>query len=81
MNLRLCFEGLKNTKTEQIDYLKSKLSTLNPEARNYDPSMGSQLNQAILDLESLSGKDFQTYFEVARDDVFYDCTELGHDYY
>ncbi len=79
MNIRVCFEGLKESKQEQIEHVKTRLSNLNPESRHFDQSLETKLNQAVIDLNSLSEDEFLDIREIAIDEVFYDCTELGVD--
>jgi hypothetical protein len=80
MNIRICFEGLKETKQEQITHIKARLSNLNPESNNFDEGLETKLNQAVIDLDALSEEDFLDIREIAIDEVFYDCTELGVDF-
>ena len=80
MNIRFCFEGLKETKQEQIEHIKARLSNLNPESRHFDESLEAKLYQAVIDLNTLSEDEYMTYRDVAMEEVFYDCTELGVDF-
>jgi hypothetical protein len=77
MNIRVCFEGLKESKQEQIEHIKSRLSNLNPESRHFDEGLEAKLNQAVIDLNTLSEDEYMTYRDVAMEEVFYDCTESG----
>ena len=77
MNIRVCFEGLKDSKQEQIEHIKTRLSNLNPESRHFDEGLEVKLNQAVIDLNTLSEDEYMTYRDVAMEEVFYDCTELG----
>jgi hypothetical protein len=77
MNIRVCFEGLKDSKQEQIEHIQSRLSNLNPESRHFDEGLEAKLNQAVIDLNTLSEDEYMTYRDVAMEEVFYDCTEIG----
>jgi len=77
MNIRVCFEGLKDSKQEQIEHIKSRLSNINPESSHFDEGLEAKLNQAVIDLNTLSEDEYMTYRDVAMEEVFYDCTELG----
>jgi hypothetical protein len=77
MNIRVCFEGLKDSKQEQIEHIKSRLSNLNPESTHFDEGLEAKLNQAVIDLNTLSEDEYMTYRDVAMEEVFYDCTESG----
>ena len=77
MNIRVCFEGLKDSKQEQIEHVKTRLSNLNPESSHFDEGLEVKLNQAVIDLNALSEDEYMTYRDVAMEEVFYDCTELG----
>jgi len=77
MNIRVCFEGLKDSKLEQIEHVKTRLSNLNPESRYFDEDLEAKLNQAVIDLNALSEDEYMIYRDLAMEEVFYDCTESG----